>query len=380
MSLPKNLSQLLDGRKGKGNFRELVQHSFKTDFLSNDYLGFAQNKSIAKESQSILKSSQNQNLGSTGSRLISGNYKLIEDLEHQAAEKFNAESALFFNSGYDANIGLLSAVLQPKDLVIYDELCHASIRNGLQMSKAKTYKFKHNDYEDLSQKIASQQNRLNPQNIYILTESVFSMDGDQSDIKKLIEISQNFDAYLILDEAHALGVCGQDFKGLSYVYSGQVFARIFTCGKSLGSHGAFVLGSPELKSYLVNFCKPFIYTTAASPHQAASVLAALDYFETHDDEKIQLQTNIKYFRKQLKAFGLESRFIESYSAIQSFKITGNKQAKAIAKELQEKSFGVKAILHPTVPKGQERIRICLHSFNTEQEIYSLLENSKYLSI
>ena len=258
--------------------------------------------------------------------------------------------------------------------MIYDELCHASIRDGLQMCKAKTYKFKHNNYEDLSQKITNQQNRLNPQNIYIVTESVFSMDGDQSEIKKLLDIAEHFEAYLILDEAHALGVCGQDFKGLSYDFSDQIFARILTCGKSLGSHGAFLLGSADLKSYLVNFCKPFIYTTAASPHQVADVFSALNYFETHDDEKIQLQKNIKYFRQQLKIFDLENCFIKSYSAIQSFKISGNTEAKAKAKQLQEKGFGVKAILHPTVPKDQERIRICLHSFNTEQEISDLLES------
>ena len=279
MKLPNNLSNRLQERTENDNLRRLQQFDYKIDFLSNDYLGYARNKSIAKESQSILKSSQNQDLGSTGSRLISGNYKLIEDLEHQSAENFNAESAFFFNSGYDANIGLLSAVLQPKDLVIYDELCHASIRDGLQMCKAKTYKFKHNDYEDLKQKITKQQNRLNPQNIYILTESVFSMDGDQSNIKKLVEIANRFKAYFILDEAHAFGVCGQDFRGLSYNYSDQIFARILTCGKSLGLHGAFVLGSSELKSYLVNFCKPFIYTTAASPHQVASVFSALNHFE-----------------------------------------------------------------------------------------------------
>ena len=374
MNLPKNLLQLLEQRRNNDNLRQLQQFDYKTDFLSNDYLGYAQNGSIAEKSQSILKSSQNQHLGSTGSRLISGNYSLIVELEQKAAQIFNAKSALFFNSGYDANIGFLSAVLQPKDLVIYDELCHASIRDGLQMCKAKSYKFKHNNYEDLSQKITNQQNRLNPQNIYIVTESVFSMDGDQSDIKKLLDIAQNFEAYLILDEAHGLGICGQDFKGLSYNYSDQVFARILTCGKSLGSHGAFVLGSSDLKSYLVNFCKPFIYTTAASPHQVASVFSALNHFEMYEDEKLQLQKNIKYFRKQLKAIGLESRFIKSHSAIQSFKILGNTEAKAIAKQLQDDGFGVKAILHPTVPKGQERIRICLHSFNTEQEIFSLLEN------
>ena len=374
MDLPESLSNEIKKRIEADNFRSLSDEQFDTDFFSNDYLGYARKEKLQKNYEALVQEHNINTFGSTGSRLISGNHFLFDLLEEKVKNMLSAESALFFNSGYDANIGLLSAILQPKDLVIYDELCHASIRDGLQMCKAKTYKFKHNDYEDLSQKVTNQQNRLNPQNIYIVTESVFSMDGDHSDTKKLIDIVQNFEAYLILDEAHALGVCGQDFKGLSYDCSDQVFARIFTCGKSLGSHGAFVLGSTDLKSYLVNFCKSFIYTTAASPHQVASVLSALNYFETQDDEKIQLEKNIKYFRKQLKAFFLESRFINSHSAIQSFKITGNTEAKNISKYLQNNGFGVKAIIHPTVPKGQERIRICLHSFNTEQEIFSLLKS------
>ncbi|TKS57547.1 aminotransferase class I/II-fold pyridoxal phosphate-dependent enzyme [Mesohalobacter halotolerans] len=376
MEFPSNLSNLLRDRKNKDNFRELKHYNFKVDFLSNDYLGYAQNSSIYKQYLSIIKEHNINKLGSTGSRLINGNHSLFQRVERKAEDIFNTDAALFFNSGYNANVGLLSAVLRPKDLVFYDELCHASIRDGLQMASAKAYKFKHCDFKDLEQKIRSQVERLQPQHIYIVTESVFSMDGDTSDISNLIEISGKYKAHLIIDEAHAVGVCGENYKGLTQNKDHKIFARILTCGKSLGSHGAFVLGSQQLKSYMINFCKSFIYTTAASPHQVASVLASLHYFESEKKEKTELQTVISNFTKEIEKHNLQSRFIPSQTAIQSFLISGNTKAKQLATTLQQKGFGVKAILHPTVPKGKERIRICLHSFNTEKEIINIIKTLK----
>lgn len=376
--LPQNLSQILEQRKAKGNFRELQPPKFKVDFLSNDYLGYAQNTSIFEQYLSIVKPSQFQTIGSTGSRLISGNHDLFYLVEQKAKILFNADAALFFNSGYNANIGLLSAILKPKDVIFFDELCHASIRDGLLMTKAKSYKFKHCDYKDLDHKIRAQQNRLEPQNIYIITESVFSMNGDTSNISILTEVAETHNAHLIIDEAHAIGVCGQDFKGLTCIETHQIFARILTCGKALGAHGAFILGSEQLKSFLINFSKPFIYTTAASPHQVASVMASLLYFEDENKEKFALQSVISTFTDQIITQHLKSHFIPSQTAIQSFLIAGNTEAKAFANSLQLQGFGVKAILYPTVPKGKERIRICLHSFNTEKEIYDLLESIKKL--
>ncbi len=374
--LPKNLSQLLEDRKTKGNFRELQLGHFKVDFLSNDYLGYAKNSSIYELYLSILKEYKIDKIGSTGSRLLSGNHNIFDIVEQKARDIFNADSALFFNSGYNANIGLLSAVLKPKDVVFYDELCHASIRDGLKMANAKSYKFKHCDYKDLEHKIETQNERLKPQNIFIITESVFSMDGDTSDITNLVEIAEQHQAHLIIDEAHAVGICGQDFNGLTVNFTDKIFARILTCGKSLGSHGAFVLGAEQLKSFLINFSKSFIYTTAASPHQVASVLASLQYFEKVNKEKEELQTVISNFTEEIKKYHLESHFVPSQTAIQSFLISGNKEAKQLAEKLQQQGFGVKAILHPTVPKGKERIRICLHSFNTKAEIISFIKSLK----
>lgn len=374
--LPENLIRQLEVRKQQDNLRGLRNIYYKFDFFSNDYLGYSKSKTVLEYCSSILKSLDINFMGSTGSRLISGNHHLFERLENTTKKNLNSKSALFFNSGYDANIGLLTAVLKPKDLVFFDELCHASIRDGLQMSSCKSYKFKHNDYLDLTNKIEYQKKRLKPQSIYVITESVFSMDGDTSDIAQLVEISKRFKAFLIIDEAHALGVCGTEFKGLSYEHANDIFARIYTCGKSLGTHGGFVLGSEDLKKYLINFSRPFIYTTAASPHQVAQVIAALDYFEENNLEKKQLQDVISCFKKLAVSHQLENEISLNDSAIQSINIEGNTKAKALAESLTNKNIGVKAILSPTVPKGKERIRICLHSYNTEKEIEQLFSSYK----
>jgi 8-amino-7-oxononanoate synthase len=371
MKLPNSLLSDINKRIEAGNFRDLSNGKFEIDFFSNDYLGYARNKSLRSNFEVLTQKYNIDTFGSTGSRLISGNHMLFKLLETKAKNMFNAESALFFNSGYDANIGLLSAILKPKDVIFYDELCHASIRDGLQMGKAKAYKFKHNDYKDLVQKIERQQNRLSSQNTYIITESVFSMDGDQSDVAQLINISKKHKAYLIIDEAHALGVCGKDYKGLSFEYAKNIFARIYTCGKSLGTHGGFVLGSKQLKQYLINFSRPFIYTTAASPFHVAQVIVALHYFEKQDKEKTQLQNIISKFKKEVNQLQLDLKISKNDSAIQFISVKGNHNAKALAEKLKNQSIGVKAILSPTVPKGNERIRICLHSFNTEKDIKKL---------
>lgn len=372
MNFPESLSGDIKRRIEDNNLRALVDEKFEIDFFSNDYLGYARSKILKNNYKALVQKHNIDTFGATGSRLISGNHFLFDLLETKAKNVFNSESALFFNSGYDANIGLLSSVLKPRDVIFYDELCHASIRDGLQMGKANSYKFKHNDYKDLIHKIESQKKRLNPQNIYIISESVFSMDGDISDIHQLVSISKQYKAYLIIDEAHALGVCGKEYKGLSYDYEKDIFARIYTCGKSLGTHGGFVLGSKALKEYLINFSRPFIYTTGASPHQIAQVIVALEYFETHHEEKHDLQKNILCFKHETQK--KNHLITANNTAIQVIKIPDNQKAKELALQLQKEGFGVKAILHPTVPKGQECIRICLHSFNTKNDIYSLILN------
>lgn len=369
--LPENLSQKLQIRKQNIALRQLPEQNNLIDFASNDYLGFSKSELIFNQTHQYLLDNAFVQNGATGSRLLSGNHNLYGIAEAFIAEFHKAESALIFNSGYDANVGFFSSVPQKGDLILYDELCHASIRDGIQLSYAKAYKFNHNDFEDLERLILRNQNTT----IYIVTESVFSMDGDTPNLGELINLSEKHNCYLVLDEAHALGVFGGKGQGLVQEFDVQdkVFARIMTFGKGLGCHGAAILGSQELKQYLVNFARSFIYTTGLSPHSVATILVAYQFLEKENKDIKLLRENIIHFNQQKNLLGLKPIFVRSKSAIQSVIIPGNEKVKSIAKQLQEKGFDVKAILSPTVPEGQERLRFCLHAFNTKDEISEVLK-------
>jgi len=370
MNFPKKLANKLETRKQNKSLRSLPKPNDLIDFASNDYIGFSKSDVIFDATHQFLLDNNIKNNGATGSRLISGNHALYSQTEDYIAKFHQSESALLFNSGYDANVGFFSAVPQKGDLILYDELCHASIRDGIQLSNAKSYKFKHNDFEDLELLIQRNPDVL----IYIATESVFSMDGDCPNMEELVTVSEKYNCYLVVDEAHALGVFGDKGEGLiQYLHlQDKIFARIMTFGKGLGCHGAVVLGSEELKSYLVNFARSFIYTTGLSPHSVATILMGYHHLEKDKNAVESLRNNIVFFNQVTKMLYLSPIFIRSKSAIQSVIIPGNEKVKAIANSLQENGFDVKAILSPTVPVGQERLRFCLHNYNSKEEITQLL--------
>ena len=339
------------------------------DFISNDYLGYAKSKSILTHSNNILSEYQLEENGSTGSRLISGNHQLYSITEKHLSDYYNAESALIFNSGFSANLGFFSCVPSKNDIILYDELCHASIRDGLRLSIARAFSYKHNDLVDLKSKIDKYRVNFN---IYVVTESIFSMDGDNPDIKNIIHLCNETNSRLVIDEAHSIGV----FKeGL--VETKDVYAKIVTFGKALGCEGAAILCNSELRNFLINFSRPFIYTTGLSPHSVATILSA--HKELNKETNIdKLQDNINFFRKEAEALEIHNKFINSYSAIQCCVISGNEKVKEIANKLKDEKFLVKEILHPTVPKGSERIRFCIHAYNTKEEISGLLGTLKNL--
>lgn len=371
MKFPEGLSRKLSLREQEGMFRVLQTHEGLIDFFSNDYLGFASNPNLDPESAGEEISPFQWN-GSTGSRLISGNSKAHEELESALAKFFRAESALLFNSGYDANIGLLSAVLQRQDAVFFDRLSHASIRDGISLSSASSYGFEHNDLGDLKKKISKARSR-GGQN-YVIVESVYSMDGDEAPLEQLAEYCRSENLYLIVDEAHSTGVMGKDGSGMitTLGLENEVFARIHTFGKALGCHGAAVLGSKSLKNYLVNFARSFIYTTALPPREVLRISAALKQLE-HSEQRDRLSLNIDAFLSEIENLNLTSYFIPSRSPIQSFLLPDSSDPEEIKKVFQEHKMGAKVIFSPTVPKGQERIRICIHSFNTSSEIRRILQ-------
>jgi 8-amino-7-oxononanoate synthase len=372
MKFPKSLSAKLEIRKQNNALRKLSLPNDLIDFASNDYIGFSKNKAIFDKTHRYLIENNCVQNGATGSRLLSGNHKVYQEAENSIAQFHQTESALIFNSGYDANVGFFSSVPQKGDVVLYDELCHASIRDGIQLSNAKSYKFQHHDFEDLEKLIQRFQTELIE--VYVVTESVFSMDGDTPNLEELTQISEKYKCNLVIDEAHTLGVFGDKGEGLVQLLGLQdrVFARIMTFGKGLGCHGAAIVGSQELSDYLVNFARSFIYTTGLSPHSVATILIAYQHLESEKQTIEKLRENIIHFNQEKNLLGLKPMFVRSKSAIQSAIIPGNQNVKAMANQLQEKGFDVKAILSPTVPEGQERLRFCLHSFNTKEEISEVL--------
>jgi 8-amino-7-oxononanoate synthase len=375
-NFPKSLTQKLQQREQNNALRKLPIANDLIDFASNDYLGFANSEEIFNQTHQYLLENNLKINGATGSRLLSGNHNLYQKTEDIIANFHQSETALIFNSGYDANVGFFSSVPQRNDIILYDELCHASIRDGIQMSNAKSYKFQHNNLEDLEKLISKNTSNFQlPASLFVVTESVFSMDGDAPNLEELVNLCEKYNCYLVIDEAHALGVFGDLGEGLLQYHGLQdkVFARIVTFGKGLGCHGAAILGSQELNSYLVNFARSFIYTTGLSPHAVATILIAYQHLKSEKETIQKLKNNIQFFNQEKLQIGLKPIFVYSKSAIQSAIIPGNEKVKSIASKLQVNGFDVKAILSPTVPEGQERLRFCLHSYNSEKEISKVLQ-------
>lgn len=364
---PSTITSLLQQRIDKGSLRSLISSYPKIDFSSNDYLGFSSQGYLLEELKTLNNSA---NIGSTGSRLISGNSELFNEIEKEIAQFHHAESALIYNSGYDANLGLLSSVPQKGDLIISDELIHASLIDGIRLSFATHYKFKHNNLESLQELITRHRESFNE--IYIVVESVYSMDGDSAPLVEIAKLCKDYNIHLIVDEAHAIGVFGKQGRGLCQELNieSDCFARIYTYGKAMGCHGAAVLGSEELKRYLINFSRSFIYTTAMPEHSLLAIKAAYQLL-LKTDEIEKLRSHISYFNSHQNN---SSYFIKSESAIHCKLILGNQQVQEAEEKLNRVDVFAKSIKSPTVREGQERLRICLHSFNTKQEIDLLLSS------
>lgn len=359
----------LDERQANGAYRVLKPENDLVDFCSNDYLGFARSSILRKLVDEEIQANAYYFNGSTGSRLLSGNTAYAEKLEQEIAAFHQSEAGLIYNSGYDANLGLFSSLLQKGDTIIMDELAHASIIDGARLSFANRYNFRHNDLQNLEEKLRNAKG-----NCYVVIESVYSMDGDTAPVREIQELTERFGAKLIVDEAHAVGLYKKGLVcqlGLEH----RIFARVVTFGKALGCHGAIVLGSTLLREYLINFSRSFIYTTAAPFHQLAAVKMAYQLLGTADDEIKKLKDNISLFKKLL-SYNKSLTIIPSDSAIQCIILGDNNKARKMAAQLQNTGLDVRPILSPTVPQGTERLRICLHAFNTTDEIKLLADTLK----
>lgn len=364
------LTDKLNERILAGNLRELKTYKNRVDLFSNDYLGLAKN-GLLTETQHAA--SLVHYTGSTGSRLLSGNSIAAEALETTIATFHQAEAALLFNSGYDANMGLISCITNRHTTILYDELCHASIIDGIRLSQCnRKYKFVHNDMNELEDQLKKYKD---PGPIIVITESVFSMDGDTAPLADMVTLCEAHNAQLIVDEAHATGVFGTQGNGLVCALGLQqrVFARVHTFGKALGCHGAVVVGSSVLKQYLINFARTFIYTTALPGHSVFTASLAYQYLANTSFTNEPLHELIAYFKGHIRKVNGEG-WKDSSSAIQALVAGGNDNSRRLATKLQEAGLQVNPILHPTVPLGEERLRICLHSFNTKEQIDLLFEN------
>ena len=362
------LSERLEERRETGLIRSLVDKAHLVDFCSNDYLGLAQSDEFKQLIDQKLKQYQQERVGATGSRLISGNFTYTEQLEQKIADFHQAETGLIFNSGYDANLGVFASLARRGDTIITDELIHASIIDGVRLTHAKRLRFRHNNLVDLEKKL-----RLAEGHVFVGVESVYSMDGDVAPLGEIAALCEKYQAHLIVDEAHATGVFGHQGEGVVQRdhLQDKVLARVHTFGKAMGTHGAIVLGSNNLRSYLVNFARSFIYTTALPMHALAAIEAAYELIPTWHQAREHLDRLIDLFQDTL---GKATRYeiLPSASPIQGVIVAGNHQAKHLAEQIEAAGFYVKAILSPTVPAGQERLRICLHAFNTKAQLDQLM--------
>ncbi len=365
------LNKSLEKRRSENAFRSLSVNNSLVDFCSNDYLGFARSEELKKR-VSDFKTNEINLLGSTGSRLLKGNYEFAETLEQEIADFHEAEAGLIYNSGYDANLGLLSSVPQKGDTVIYDELVHASIHDGMRLSKADRFPFRHNDLNHLEHRLSHSKGI-----VYIVVESVYSMDGDASPLTEIVVLCKRFGASLVVDEAHATGLFGEKGQGLVVELGLQkeVFARVHTFGKALGCHGAIVLGNNLLRDFLVNFSRSFIYTTALPLSSLISIKSSYDMLSCSSHTVLKTNSLVSLFKSKIQIIGT-CELIPSDSAIQCLIVPGNDRVRALSAAIQNSGFDVRAILSPTISRGKERLRICIHAFNTPGEIEEMVSAIK----
>ncbi|MBN8696732.1 MAG: pyridoxal phosphate-dependent aminotransferase family protein [Bacteroidetes bacterium] len=364
-----HFSQMLEKRVSQDALRQLSVKKGLIDFCSNDYLGFARSEELRAMIKHEYDRIADHHNGSGGSRLLAGNSEYAEVLEQKIATFHGAESGLIFNSGYDANVGLFSAIAQKGDTIIYDELIHASMHDGIKLSGASAFIFKHNDIEHLKERLSIAEGK-----VFVAVESIYSMDGDQAPLAQIVELCELHNAHLIVDEAHATGITANCGKGVVQLLGleDRVFARVHTFGKALGVHGAIVLGVSLLRNFLINFSRSFIYTTALPLHSLVAINCSYELLRKSSPIIEKLRELIKYYNKLIADHNGIDR-IESESAIQCVIVPGNSNVKRLANTYLSENFDLRPILSPTVPKGKERLRICIHAYNSKEQVEKLIK-------
>lgn len=371
------IENALESRKQENRFRELepidpvnevcinTGSQKLINFSSNDYLG------LSKHSQIIGKAreyAQKYGAGATASRLVSGTYHIHQQLEEKIAHTFDWEASLVFNSGFQANSTIISTLADRHALILADKLSHNSLLQGGIASRATFRRFDHNSVSDLEQKLEQAQGE-DYSRIIVIAETLYSMDGDRSDVEALAQLTDQFNALLFVDDAHAVGVWGPDGLGLAYNIDG-VDLVLGTCGKAFGSFGAFALCSQKMKEYLINFCPGFIYTTALPPPVIGSIEAALDVLPAMDSARKKLRENIRQMKSGIEQAGFSTG--PSQSQIIPAIIGDDQGTIALAKHFKKNGFLAVPIRPPTVGKGEARIRVTLTAQHTKRQITNFL--------
>ena len=340
--------------ESRGRLRHLIPRAGR-DFASNDYLGLAGDPIIAGAVADAI--GRGVPVGSGGSRLLRGNAPEHEGLEEKAAAFFRTQAALFFANGFIANLALFATLPQRGDLIVADELIHASAHDGIRMSKAAAVFARHNDVQSIADLIAAFRREGGKGRIWIAVETLYSMDGDMAPLADLARLAATHDAMLLLDEAHGTGVFGPAGRGLSAGLDGlHNVITLHTCGKAMGTEGSLVCGPRVHIDYLVNRARPFIFSTAPSPLMAVAAAAALDRVEAGDNRRDRLATLRQDAAESICApLGLPSPRSQIIPVI----LGQDSRTMAVARSLQEAGFDVRGIRPPTVPAGTSRLRISL---------------------
>jgi 8-amino-7-oxononanoate synthase len=373
------IEQFLQDRKEHNLLRSLHEASFHKDgkiciygkdyidFSSNDYLGLTSHPKLKEASQKAI---EQFGTGSGASRLLSGDLEIHHQLEEEIASFKGKESGLVFNSGYQANVGIINALCEKEDVIFSDKLAHASLIDGIQLSKAKHFRFRHNDCEHLESLLSKERNKF--RDAFIITETIFSMDGDIAPLEKLVDLKEKYNCKIMIDEAHATGIFGKNGAGVAEEM--QLTERIDfimgTFSKAMGSFGAYFVCPQRIKDYLINTCRSFIYSTALPPAVIAANLAALQVIKEEPARRKMLLDNAAKFRNALIQKGFT---IRGSSQIVPLIIGENERAVQLARKLQDKGYWVLPIRPPTVPAQEARLRFSLTSYHT-QEILERLVN------
>ncbi|WP_425303977.1 8-amino-7-oxononanoate synthase [Virgibacillus chiguensis] len=342
----------------------IVDGEKKIIFSSNDYLGLANDKRLI---HATIEALQQFGVGSSGSRLTTGNTYWHEKLEKKIATFKQTEAARLFSSGYLANIGVLSALAEAEDVILSDQYNHASIIDGCRLSKAKTCIYRHVDMEDLERKLAA---TTKYKQRFIVTDGVFSMDGSIAPLDRMMELADHYHAYVIVDDAHATGVLGQSGRGTSAYFGIVPDVVIGTCSKAIGTEGGFVAGSSTLVDFLMNYARTFIFQTALSPAICAATYTAIELIEQDASRREHLHYNIRKVKEGLNDMGYAVK--GDHTAIIPVIIGEQQLALEFAKELEEKGIYAPAIRPPTVPNGESRIRLTVTASHSMKEIDDVL--------